>query len=256
MIIRIVIYIFLVFFFSYKVFSRGIGETEITTEDGIEVFQNEKYYVLKKNVKIISDDFEITADNVKANFEKDLYDIHNIQTNGNSVLNAKKYGLYGEGDEIIINLKLEEIKIKGINSYINLEDVEMFSDGLVSINNLLGNFDLNGKNSNLKAEDLNIFGKKIEGIFFEIDGKKQISKLNVEDNDLLTIKTGEIVMNSKKAIYDDNTGIIELFSNVKIVKGLEVIYGDYGFFDTNKNSYKVKSNKSSKVKVIISNSNE
>ena len=39
--------------------SRNIGETEITTEDGIEVFQEEKYYLLKKNVEIVSDEFEI-----------------------------------------------------------------------------------------------------------------------------------------------------------------------------------------------------
>ena len=33
---------------SFNVLSKGIGETEITTDDGIEVFQNEKYYLLKK----------------------------------------------------------------------------------------------------------------------------------------------------------------------------------------------------------------
>ena len=38
------------FLISYSIngVSRGIGETEITTDDGIEVFQNEKYYLLKK----------------------------------------------------------------------------------------------------------------------------------------------------------------------------------------------------------------
>ena len=28
--------------------AREVGETEITADDGIEVFQNEKYYLLKK----------------------------------------------------------------------------------------------------------------------------------------------------------------------------------------------------------------
>ena len=53
-------------------------------------------------------------------------------------------------------------------------------------------------------------------------------------------------MSSKKAIYDDQTNIIELFTNVKIVKGQEIISGDYGYFDTVKNSYKVKSDQTSK----------
>ena len=62
--------------------------------------------------------------------------------------------------------------------------------------------------------------------------------------------------NSEKAVYDDQTGIIELFSKVKIIKGQEIITGDYGYFDTFKNSYKVKSNNTSKVKITIKNSNE
>ena len=63
-------------------------------------------------------------------------------------------------------------------------------------------------------------------------------------------------MSSQKAIYDDETYIFELFTKVKIVKGQEIISGDYGYFDTVKNSYKVKSNNTSKVKVTIKNTNE
>ena len=43
---------FLIALLNYKyAFSRNIGETEITTEDGIEVFQEEKYYLVKKLYK-------------------------------------------------------------------------------------------------------------------------------------------------------------------------------------------------------------
>ena len=37
---------------SYPVsgISKGIGETEITTDDGIEVFQNEKYYGIEMSI--------------------------------------------------------------------------------------------------------------------------------------------------------------------------------------------------------------
>ena len=42
------IFLFLIFL-SFSVFAREKGQTEITTEEGIEVFQKEKYYLLKKN---------------------------------------------------------------------------------------------------------------------------------------------------------------------------------------------------------------
>ena len=242
--------------FSLSVISREIGETEITTEDGIEVFQNEKYYLLKKNVIITSDDFEITSDRVKANFEIDLYDITSLETKGSSTLNAIKYGVTGKGDEININIKSEEIIVRGKDSFLNLQETKLSSDGSIKVNNLLGTFELRGANSNLQNDELNIHGEYISGVFSELDGKKQIKKLNVEDENLLTINTENLEMNSQKALYDDQTNIIELFSKVKIVKGQEIITGDYGYFDTNNNSYKVKSDNTSKVKVTIKNSNE
>ena len=94
-IVKLIFFSVVLISFSVCGISKGIGETEITTDDGIEVFQNEKYYLLKKNVTITSDDFEITSDRVKANFEIDLYDITSLEAKGNSTLNAIKYGVTG-----------------------------------------------------------------------------------------------------------------------------------------------------------------
>ena len=58
-------------------------------------------------------------------------------------------------------------------------------------------------------------------------------------------------MFAKIAIFNYQKSIIELFNNVEIHRGNQIITGDYGIFDTSKNSYKVSSNKSSKVKAII-----
>ena len=253
---KLIILSFFLISFPISGISRGVGETEITTDEGIEVFQNEKYYLLKKNVIITSDDFEITSDRVKANFEIDLYDITSLETKGSSTLNAIKYGITGKGDEIDINIKSEEISVRGEGSFLNLQETKMTSDGSIKVNNLLGTFELKGNNSNLQNDELNIYGQYISGVFSEIDGKKQIKKLNVEDENLLNINTENLEMYSQKAVYDDQTSIIELFSRVKIIKGQEIITGDYGYFDTVKNSYKVKSNNTSKVKVTIKNTNE
>ena len=241
---------------SFNVLSKGIGETEITTDDGIEVFQNEKYYLLKKNVKIISDDFEITSDIVKANFDTDLYDITSLETKGNSKLNAIKYGVFGKGDKIDIDIKSEEITVLGKDSSLNLEETKMSSDGSINVNNLQGTFELNGAKSNLQNDTLDIHGEYISGVFSELNGKKQIIKLDIQDKNLIKINTENLELYSQKATYDDETKIIELYSNVKIIKGQEIITGDYGYFDTFKNSYKVKSDNTSKVKVTIKNSNE
>ena len=76
--IKIIIFFLIVVVNSNNALSRNIGETEITTEDGIEVFQEEKYYLLKKNVEIVSDEFKLNGDLVKIYFEEGLYDIQEL----------------------------------------------------------------------------------------------------------------------------------------------------------------------------------
>ena len=44
-------YLFFIFA-SWNLLARNVGETEITTDEGIEVFQNEKFYLLKKMLKL------------------------------------------------------------------------------------------------------------------------------------------------------------------------------------------------------------
>ena len=63
----------------------------------------------------------------------------------------------------------------------------MTSDGSIKVNNLLGAFELKGVNSNLKTDSLDIYGEYISGIFVELDGKKQLKKLEVKDKNLLKI---------------------------------------------------------------------
>jgi hypothetical protein len=147
---------FLLSLLSFNIYSRDIGQTEITTEEGIEVFQNEKYYLLKKNVIIESDSFELSADNVKANFEKDLYDITKIESNGNVILKSSQ-GLYAEGDKIIFSTKNEDIQVFGLTSTLIYNNINMSSNKLIDVDNSKGSFNLEGKKSELKTDEIHIF---------------------------------------------------------------------------------------------------
>ena len=50
---KLIIKIIIIFLIPITLNAREIGETEITTEDGIEVFQNEKYYLFLENSLIL-----------------------------------------------------------------------------------------------------------------------------------------------------------------------------------------------------------
>ena len=233
--------------------AREIGETEITTEDGIEVYQDEKYYLLKKNVVIESDNLILKAENVKINFKNNLHDITELNAKGNVKFNSSEFRIKGIGENLRFEVESEKITIKGIDSELQTEDIEMYSDGLIEVNNLNGEFSLKGKNSKLINENILIIGESIDGSFSNNKDTKEITFLNVIDEKISYVKNNDSEMYANKINFNNETALIELMDNVTIIRNGEKVTGDYGTLDTKNNSYKIKSNDQTKVKVIIQN---
>ena len=246
----------IILWLSFNVIAREIGETEITTEDGIEVFQNEKFYLLKKNVKIDSDDFILNADEVKINFNKSLYDITELNAKGNVNIKSSEFKMEGNGKNLKFEVQIEKLKVEGQSSELVTEDIRMFSDGFIEVSNFNGNFTLEGKNSKLESKNILIEAEFIDGIFNNLDKNREITFLNIYDKKISYVKNNNTEMYAKKINFDNSTSIIELIDNVTIIRGGEKISGDYGTLDTKNNSYKIKSNDETKVKVIILNNGQ
>ena len=132
----------------------------------------------------------------------------------------------------------------------------MFSDGFIEVSNFNGNFTLEGKNSKLVSKNILIEAEFIDGIFNNLDKNREITFLNIYDKKMSYVKNNNTEMYAKKINFDNSTSIIELIDNVTIIRGGEKISGDYGTLDTKNNSYKIKSNDETKVKVIILNNGQ
>ena len=245
--------IIIIFLFSFTTLGRERGETEITTDDGIEVFQNEKYYLLKKNVNIESDNFILSANDVKINFDKSLYDITEIYAEGNVKFYSSEFNIKGDGEKLNFKVKIEKLEVEGKNSKLITNNTQMFSDGYIDVNNIDGSFTLDGLNSKLINESIFIKGNSIKGIFSRNTEIKEITSLNIEDEEISYVKHNDTEMYAKKINFNNDSSIIELIDNVTILRNEEKITGDYGTLDTKNNSYKIKSNDQTKVKVIIQN---
>ena len=250
---RLVFSITIIILFSFNIIAREIGETEITTEDGIEVFQDERYYLLKKNVKILSDNFNLNAKDVKVDFDKSLYDITELNAKGEVNFVSSKFGLNSISESLKFEVKIEKLRVSGKNSELITTDIKMYSDGFIEISNISGGFKLEGPNSKLINESIFINAEKIDGIFSNIGDQKEISFLNVIDKKISYVKNNNTEMYAKKINFDNKTSIIELIDDVVIIRNGEKIIGDYGTLDTKNNSYKIKSNDNTKVKVVIQN---
>lgn len=240
----------LLLFISSLLNAREKGQIEITTKEGIEVFQNEKYYLLKDDVNIISDNFELSADKVKAYFDKDLYDIISIDATGNAKLTSPQ-GISAIGNKIEFDINNQIIIILGINSKINLNNIEMFSNNLININNAKKKFNIIGKSSKMNTSEIEITASEIKGKYINLNGINEIEELNIYDDEITNIKTTNANMNSKRAIFNKKSNTIELFENVKIVRKNEIIIGEYAYIDMLNESYKVKSKNNKKVKILI-----
>ena len=253
---KLIFYFFILFISIDNLNARNIGETEITAEEGIEVFQDEKYYLLKKNVNIESDNFVLQGDEIKIYYGVDLYDLKIIDAKGSVKLNSPEYNLKASGEKIKFTMNDEKILIEGKYSELITRDTEMQSDGIIEVNNTSGNFNLNGPNSKLKAENIKIIAHDIRGVFNSNDAVNEIIQLYVNDEKIAHVNTNNIEMYANKINYNKEISTIELIDNVKIISDGEEIIGDYGTINTKTNSYKIKSKESNKVKVIITNNNE
>ena len=245
--------IILILFLNLSISARDLGETEITTDDGIEVYQNEKYYLLKKNVKIDSDNFILNADNVRINFKDNLNDITELDAKGRVKFNSSEFKMKGSGESLKFIVKSEKLEIEGRNSELITQDIQMYSNGLIKVNNLSGDFLLFGENSKLINESVTIIANSIDGIFIDNNDKKEITLLNVMDEKISYIKNNDTEMYAKKINFSNKTSLIELVENVVIIRNGEKVTGDYGTLDTKNNSYKIKSSNQTKVKAIIKN---
>jgi len=245
----------IIILYSFQTIGRETGQTEITTEEGIEVFKKEKYYLLKKNVKITSDEFDLNADLVKAYFGEGLYDIEKIYSNGNVILTSSK-GIRALGEKIDFDIKKEDIKIYGKNSLLITNELKMTSNGSIKVNNLTGLFTIKGINSMLENNEVNITGYLIDGKFIKLEKVNEVENLYVEDKTEINIKTETLDMYSLRANYDKKNNIIELFDKVKIYRDSETISGDYAKINTLDESYKVTSKKSERVKVLLKEKDE
>jgi len=238
-----------------QLLAREEGQIEITTEEGIEVFQSEKYYLLKNNVIITSDDFQLKANLVKAFYEKDLYDITKIESEGNTLFTSKK-GMSANGEILNFSPQNETISIKGKNSSLIINQIKMFSSDSIFLDNILGTFNIIGENAKLITEDISISGNSIEGKYINVNDTNEVIYLNVEDDKHSNIITSSLNMFSDKAKYNKKENIIELFENVEIERNNETITGDYAIINTLNESYKIQSKNSKKVKLLINNANE
>ena len=211
--------------------------------------------MLKKNVKIESDNFTLSADDVKIDFDKSLYDITNLYAKGEVDFFSKEFGISSNGDILNFRVKIEKLRVEseGEGSQLVTSDVKMFSDGFIEVNNLNGDFLLKGTNSKLVNENIIIKAETINGNFSEKANEKEITYLEVIDKNISYIKNNDTEMYAKKINFDYDTSIIELIDDVIIIRNEEKITGDYGTLDTRNNSYKIKSNNQNKVKVIIQN---
>ena len=215
---KVIIYlaIFIVFYFT-KILTFAKSPTVITADDGIEVFQIEKYYNVSKNVDLKSEDFDLKADNLKAYYDKDFYDLIKIIATGDVVIKTNE-GSIIRGEKVIYEIPDQKFDIMGSGNFVN--------------------------------ESLTIIGEKIIGSFFKVNDETVVKNVEAEDPQTVFIQNKEMKSYSKSAIYSKENEVLELFDNVKIIKGQEITTGDYANINILTNNYTIKS-VDNKVQLLI-----
>ena len=192
--------------------------TEITTDGGITLYQNNKYYELIDNVIINSTNFDLNADNVIAYYKVDLYDLIKIIATGKAKIKTSD-GAIISGDKIIYEIENGNFKIEG--------------------------------NGLFKNDKLTVKSRDIKGEIEEINNKKYIKNVEAKDDKKVYIQNQDMESYSKSAVYSKSNDLLELFDEVKIMKGKEITTGDYATINIKTNDYSIKSI-NNKVQLLLS----
>lgn len=191
--------------------------TIITADDGINVYQDKKYYELKNNVKVKSINFDLNADNVLAYYGKDFYDLTKIIATGNAEIFTPE-GSEIKGDKVIYEIQSGNFSISGNGIFIDKELV--------------------------------VEGDDIKGQIIEINKIKYVKRVEAKDKKKVFIKNKDMKSYSKSAIYTKENEVLELFDEVKIIKKQEVTTGDYANINMETNDYSIRSI-NNKVQLLI-----
>ena len=73
-----------------------------------------------------------------------MYDITELNAKGNVNFVSHEFKINGNGESLKFEVKIEKLKVEGINSELITKDIKMFSDGFIEVNNLNGDFKLKG----------------------------------------------------------------------------------------------------------------
>ena len=86
--------------------------------------------------------------------------------------------------------------------------------------------------------------------FFKVNDETVVKNVEAEDPKTVFIQNKEMKSYSKSAIYSKENEVLELFDNVKIIKGQEITTGDYANINILTNNYTIKS-VDNKVQLLI-----
>ena len=182
-----------------------------------------------------------------------MYDVIKIEAENNVYFESKNNNLSASGEFLSYATIDQLLSVQGKNSIVKIESTNMLSDDYIEINYSIGTFKLLGKESNLYNSEILIIGSNIIGSYKNTNNITEIENLTAKDENIVEIKTNNIEMYAKKAVYNKKNNTIELFENVKVERGKETILGDYGLINLLNDSYSVKSNNSKKVKIFMKN---
>ena len=201
---------------------------------------------------VSSDTFILKANLVKAFFEKDLYDIIRFEAEKNVFFESKNNDMFATGEFLTYETDRKLIYVQGNNSVVKINSINMLSNDFIEIIHSSGLFKLQGEGSHLYDDEISIIGAKINGSYKNNEDIITVQKLAVEDKNISKIKTENIEMYAKNALYEINNDTIELFENVKVIRGKETVIGDYALINLSDESYYVKTNDSNKkVKIFV-----
>tara|TARA_B100001989_G_scaffold252991_1_gene237372 strand:+ start:978 stop:1790 length:813 start_codon:yes stop_codon:yes gene_type:complete len=212
---------------------------EITADDSLEWYRNDKYFQANKNVKAVQGETTLLSDVLTAKYretKESSIDIYTITATGSEVqILMRESKAFGQ--KAVYDVDKAYAVMTGNNLKLISPDQQVTARDELQYWVDKGRLQAVGKAVAIRTDDKIEADLLIADFKQDKNGKRVLKSLKAEGNVVIT--TPEEVLTGNRAVYNANTNIAEIHGNVKITKGQNVLEGTKAEVDLNTNISKM-----------------
>ena len=222
-------------------FNASAGDITLDADDGVEYHQKEQKLIAKGNAVAAKDDLSIKADTLIGYYNKKIKNkLSRVEGTGNVKLSSPEAQAFG--NSITYDVNSDEVVLQGTPANIKTADADIKADGKITY--------YQSAKKAIATDNIIVTDSKGNKVYSDLmtayfttgeNGKLVLEKIDMEQN--LKVVSQDATVTADKGTYYAIDGRVDLFDNVVINQGGNILKGSKAQSNLNTGISKMLSDK-------------